>query len=52
MGELKAGVIGVGLLGSRHADVYVESPGAELAALADPAVERAEVKAAGAGARV
>jgi len=51
MGELKAGVIGVGLLGSRHADVYVESPDAELAALVDPMMERAEAKAAEAGAR-
>jgi len=38
-------------LGSRHADVYVESPDAELAALADPMMERAEAKAAEAGAR-
>ena len=51
MGKLRAGVIGVGLLGSRHADVYAESPDAELAALADPVMERSEAKAAEAGAR-
>ena len=50
-GKLKAGVIGVGILGGQHADFYHRNPDVELAGLADARIEVAEAKAAETGAR-
>ncbi len=49
--KLKAGVIGVGILGALHADFYRANEDVELAGLADLMLERAEAKAAETGAR-
>jgi len=49
--KLKAGVIGVGILGGQHADFYHRNPDVELVGLADARIEVAEAKAAETGAR-
>jgi predicted dehydrogenase len=49
--KLKAGVIGVGILGGQHADFYHNNPDVELVGLADARKEAAEAKAAETGAR-
>jgi predicted dehydrogenase len=49
--KLKAGVIGVGILGTWHTDFYHKNEDVELAGLADPMIERAEAQAAETGAR-
>ncbi len=46
------GVIGMGILGTRHARVYSEQPGARLVALADHHPEKAEAMAERLGARL
>jgi predicted dehydrogenase len=48
--KLKAGIIGVGILGGQHADFYHHSQDAQLAGLADPRAEVGEAKAAETGA--
>lgn len=40
--ELKVGVVGVGVMGSYHAQVYAGLPGVELVGVADPDPERRE----------
>lgn len=45
---LRAGVIGVGSMGSNHVRVYGEIEGVELAAVADPDAERLRLASAGA----
>jgi predicted dehydrogenase len=48
---LGVGVIGAGILGSRHVRVFSELPGSRVAAVADTLLERAEKAAGGVGAR-
>ena len=49
--QLKAGVIGVGILGGQHADFYHANEDVQLVGLADPRVEVGEAKAVETGAR-
>ena len=49
--KLKAGVIGVGILGGQHADFYHRNEDVQLVGLADPRVEVGEAKAVETGAR-
>ncbi len=42
----KVGVIGMGSIGNRHADIYAADPGAELIAICDVDRERADRAAA------
>ena len=49
--KLRAGVVGVGILGTWHANFYHANEDVRLVGLADPLMERAEAKAAETGAR-
>lgn len=50
-GTIGVGVIGVGILGRRHARVFAELPGSSVEAVADTEFERAERAAGGVGGR-
>lgn len=49
--SIGVGVIGAGILGSRHARVFAELPGSSVTAVADPALERAQMVAGSVGAK-
>jgi predicted dehydrogenase len=51
MGELTAGVVGVGMIGELHARIYAEDPRTDLVAVVEPDAERAEKVAGEHGAR-
>lgn len=51
MPRLRVGVVGCGVLGSRHAEIYRQLPDVDVVAVVDPLSEKAEALAKAAGAR-
>lgn len=51
MPRLRVGVVGCGVLGSRHAEIYRQLPDVELVAVIDPLIEKAETVARATGSR-
>ncbi len=51
MSRLRVGVVGCGVLGSRHAEIYRQLPDVDVVAVVDPLPEKAEALAKAVGAR-